>query len=66
MGLSENSDLNVKIENESGKSSEIPSFINRNKTYLRYVPLAKSIGVVFSDSPCIHCKHSQARHTPVS
>ena len=34
-GLSENSDLNVEIENESGKSSEIPSFISRIKTYLR-------------------------------
>ena len=54
LGLSENSNLDIRHENESGKSSKFLSFICPSWPYLRYDRLANFGGVEFSDSPCLY------------
>ena len=51
LGLSENSNPRVKIENESGKSSEFLSHISSILALLRYSRPAKIQADEFSDSP---------------
>ena len=51
MGLSENSNLEIRHENESGKSSKFLSFIFQYKAHLRYDRHANFDGVEFSDNP---------------
>ena len=65
LGLSENSKPHVKVENESGKSSQLLSLICPILAYLGYNESAKSDSVEFSDTPYLLC-YSSRRATAFS
>ena len=63
IGLRENSNPDIRHENESGKSSKILSFICPNRAYLRYDRLANFGGVEFSDSPMVGVLRNSSRNS---
>ena len=65
MGLSENSNADVKIENESGKSSQFGSLICPILTHLRHDRLAKLVAAEFSDIPNMALSENSNPHVKV-